>query len=145
MAAPLTKRERPTILSEKLDQKLRAMIVNLRTTGAVINIHVVRGVLIGMVKSNLKKFGQFSDYEVTRSWVRSLYHCMKFTQRTTTTSRPIITRSLWEEINTQYLHDIVSAVPTYNIPDELILNDQTPSKCVPTTNVTMVEQGLAHI
>ena len=100
MAAPLTKRGRPTILSEKLDQKLRAMIVNLRTIGAVINIHVVRGVLTGMVKSNLKKFGQVSDYEVARSWVRSLYHCMKFPLRATTTSRPIITRSLWEEINT---------------------------------------------
>ena len=39
-----TKGERPTILSEELDQKLRAMIVNLRTAGAVIKIHVVRGV-----------------------------------------------------------------------------------------------------
>ena len=61
-------------------------------------------------------------------------------------SRSIITRSSWEEINTQYLHDIASVVRTYNIPDEMILNaDQTPSKYVPTTNVTMAEQGTAHI
>ena len=44
-----TKRGRPAILSEELDQKLRAMIVNLRTAGAVINIHVTRGVLAGIV------------------------------------------------------------------------------------------------
>ena len=71
---------------------------------------------------------------------------MNFSQRAATASRPIIARSLWEDINTQYLHDIASAVRTYNVPDELILNaNQTPSKYVPTTNVTMAEQGTAHI
>ena len=114
-------------MSEELDQKLRAMIVNLGTAGAVINIHVVSGVLAGIVRSNLEKFGQFSDFEVTRSWVHSLYHRMNLSRRAATTSRPIITRSLWEEINTQHLHYIASAVRTYNIPDELILNaHQTP-------------------
>ena len=44
------------------------------------------------------------------------------------------------------MHNIASAVRSYNIPVELILNaDQTPSKCVPTTNVTMAEQGVAHM
>ena len=118
----------------------------MRTAGAVINIHVIRGILAGIVRSNLEKFGQFSDFDVTKSWVHSLYHRMNFSRRATTTSRPMITRSLWEEINTQYLHDIASAVRTYNIPFELILNvDQTPSKYVPTTNVKMNEQGTWHI
>ena len=129
-------------MSEEVNQKLRSMIVNFIPIGAVINIHVVCGVLAGIVRSNLEKFGQFSDFEVTRSWVSSHYHCMI----AATTSRPIITRSLWEDINTQYLHDIASAVRTYNVPNELILNaNQTPSKYVPTTNVTMAEQGTAHI
>ena len=65
-------------MSEELEQKLRAMIVNLRTAGAIINIHVVRGVLAGILRSNLDKFGQFSDFEVIRSWVRSVYHRMNF-------------------------------------------------------------------
>ena len=56
-----TKGGRPTILSEELDQKLRAIIANLRTAGEVINIHVVCGVLAEIVRSNLEKFGQFSD------------------------------------------------------------------------------------
>ena len=71
---------------------------------------------------------------------------MNFSRRAAATSRPSIIQSLWEEINTQYLHDIASAVRTYNIPDELILNaDQTPSKYVPSTNVTLAEQGTAHL
>ena len=140
-----TKRGRPTILSEELHQKLRAMIVKLRTAGPVTNIHVVRGVLAGIVRPNFKKIGQFLDFEVTRSYEFEQDH-MNFSRRAATASRPIIIQSLWEEINTQYLHDIVSAVQTYNIPDELILNaDQTPSKYVPTTNVTLAEQGTAHL
>ena len=137
---------RPKILSEELDQKLKPMTVNLRTAGAVINIHDVRSVLGVILRSNLERFGQFSDFEMTRSWVCSLYHHMDFSQRAAPKSRPIITWSLWEEINTQYLHDIALAVRRYNIPDELILNaDQKPSKYVPTTNVTMAGQGTAHI
>ena len=73
-----TKRGKPTILSKELDQKLRAMIINLRTARAVINIHVVRDVLAGIVRSNLEKIGQLSDFEVPRSWVRSLYQRMNF-------------------------------------------------------------------
>ena len=137
---------RPKILSEELDQKLKPMTVNLRTAGAVINIHDVRSVLGVILRSNLERFGQFSDFEMTRSWVCSLYHHMDFSQRAAPKSRPIITWSVWEEINTQYLHDIALAVRRYNIPDELILNaDQKPSKYVPTTNVTMAGQGTAHI
>ena len=131
-------------MSEELDQKLRAMTVNLRASGANINIHVVRGVLAGIVRSNLEKFGKF--FEVTRSWIRSLYHRRNFSRRAATTSRPITTQSLWEEIYTQYLHNIASAVRTYSIPDVLILKtDQTPSKYVTTTNVAMAEQETAHI
>ena len=71
---------------------------------------------------------------------------MNFSRRAATTSKTVITWSLWEEINSQYLHDIASAVQTNIISDELILKeDQTPSKYVPTTNVTMAEQGTAHI
>ena len=46
-----------------------------------------------------------------------------------TTSKPIVTSSLWEEVRTQLHNDVVSAVLNYNIPDEIILKiNQTPSK-----------------
>ena len=63
-----------------------------------------------------------------------------------TISRPIVTSSLWEEVRTQLHNDIASAVLKYNIPDELIRNiDQTPSKFVPTGNVTVAETGSKYV
>ena len=53
---------------------------------------------------------------------------------------------MWEEVRTQLHNDIASAVLKYNIPDELILNnDQTTSKFVPRENVTMAETGSKHV
>ena len=53
---------------------------------------------------------------------------------------------MWEEVRTQLHNDIVSAVLKYNIPDELILNiDQTPSKFVPTENVSMAETRSKYV
>lgn len=140
------KRGRPLYLSAELDKKLRTMLVSLRTGGAAINSHVVKGVLAGLVRSNIVKYGQFSDFQVNRSWVRSLYQRMKFSRRCSTTSRPIITRSVWEETRDQFLHDIASKVSEYNIPENLIYNaDQTPSKYVPTSNITMAQTNAKHV
>ena len=44
------------------------------------------------------------------------------------------------------MHNICTLVQIYNIPDELILNiDQTPSKYVPISNVTMTEKNSKHV
>ena len=140
------KRGRLTLLASEIDEKLKCMITNLRTAGAMINIHVVRGVLAGLIRSDVKKYAMFVEFQVTRSWVRSLYGRMKLSRRTTTTSRPVATRALWQEIRTQYLHDIASIVQADNIPDELILNlDQTPSKFVSASKVTMAGESEKHI
>ena len=71
---------------------------------------------------------------------------MKFSCRDVTTSRPIITRTLWVEVKSQFLYEISQKVLQYNIPDELIINaDQTPSKFVATDNITMSARGAKHI
>ena len=45
-----------------------------------------------------------------------------------------------------FLHDIVETVVKYSIPDELIFNiDQTPSKYVPTSKVTMARRGSKQV
>ena len=63
-----------------------------------------------------------------------------------TTSRPTVTRSIWLETRTQYLHDNVDAVVSHSIPHELIINaDQTSSKYVPTADVTMAEKNSKHV
>ena len=66
---------------------------------------------------------------------------MNFVGKTVTTSRPVVTEALWNEIWTLFLHDIFTLVQTYNILDELIINvDQTPSKYMRTSSVTMAEK-----
>jgi len=63
-----------------------------------------------------------------------------------TTSRPKITRSILEETCFILLREIAHAVNWHDIPDELIINvDKSPSKFVPTDNVTMAVRGTKHI
>ena len=52
-------RGRPLLIEEVLNLKLRAMLVNLRTAGAGINIHVVSGVLNGLIRTNPERFGKY--------------------------------------------------------------------------------------
>ena len=71
---------------------------------------------------------------------------MNFSRQAVTTSRPIITRSLWAEVRSRYLFEIIDNALKYSIPDELIINvDQTPSKFVATDKMTMAAKGEKHI
>ena len=118
----------------------------MRTAGGTINKHVIYGILMGLIKAHLTRYGRCLDFVVTKGWIQSLYKRMYMSRRMVTTSRPIVTAFLWEEVRTQFHNDIASAVIKYNIPDELILNiDQTPSKYVPTENATMAVTGSKHV
>ena len=130
----------------ELDEKLRLLITNMRTTGGTINKHVIYGILMGLIRADISRYGGYLDFTVTKVWLKSLYSRMNMSRSMVTTSRPIVTSSLLEEVRTQLRNDIVSAALKYNIPDELILNiDQTPSKFVPTENVAMAETRSKHV
>ena len=104
----------------------------MRILGAAIIVHTVCGVLAGLIRYDVEKYGHYLDFQVTRPWMRSLHHHMKMSRRVPTTSS-----ALWEEISTQYVHEISS----HEIPDELILNlDKTSSKFVAASKVTMAEK-----
>ena len=136
---------RSLLLDAELDSNLGSLIVSLYTAGAGKNILVVSGVLMGLVQSNLQKFGKYLNFHVSRSWVRSLYQRTKSLCQAATTWRPVITRSLWIEAKSQFLHDISDKVLLYNIPDELINNaDQAPSEYVATDNVSIAAKGDKH-
>ena len=85
-------RGRPILIKEVLGLKLRSVLVNLRIAGVGINIHVVSGVLNGLIDANPETFGKYMDFKVTSSWVRLLYQRRKFSRRAVTTSRPVIFR-----------------------------------------------------
>ena len=101
---------------------------------------------MGLINSHLSRYGQDLEFCVTNGWAQSLYTRMGYTRRMVTTSQPVITRALWLETRDRFVNEIVEAVANYNIPDQLIINvDQTPSKFVPTENVTMAEKNLQHV
>ena len=140
------KRGRPLSLPTELDAKLRRFIICLREAGSNINRHVIHGVLMGLIKSDLSKYGSCLDFNVTRGWINYLYKRTNMVRRMVTTSRPKITPSIWEETRFIFLEEVAQAVSCHDIPDELIINvDQTPSKFVPTDNVTMAVRGTKHI
>ena len=118
----------------------------MRTAGGTINKHVIYGLLMGLIKADMIRYGCYLDFTVTKGWLQSLCSRMNMSRRMVTTSRPIVTSSLWEEVRTQLHNDIASAVLKCNIPDELILNnDQTLSKFVPPENIAMAETGSKHV
>ena len=121
------KRGRPLILPDELDSKLRSFLVHLRTAGGTVNRNVIYGVLMGLIKSDLQKWGSYLDFNVTDGWIDYLYRRMYFSRRCATTSSPVITRAIWNAIRHLFLHDIAETVLKYQIPDKLIMNlDQTP-------------------
>ena len=88
---------RPLLLDVGLNLELRAMTISLRTTETLIKQHVVRGVMIDLVLSYHEKFDKYVKFEVIWFWVSYLYQRMKSSRSAATTSRPVITRSLWIE------------------------------------------------
>ena len=74
------------------------MIVSLHTAATGINVHIARGILMGIVQSNHEKIGKYLYFHVLSSVVRSWYQRIKFSCQATTTSRSVITHSLWIEV-----------------------------------------------
>ena len=85
---------------------------------------MVFGVLMG-IKSDILTYAMYLEFQITDGWIQPPYRQTSLSWCMMTTSRLTITRSIWLEGQTQYLH-IVDSVVTYNIPNELIINvDQT--------------------
>ena len=78
--------------------------------GGTINRHVIFGVLMGLIKRDIVTYSMYLEFQITDGWIQSLYRRMNLSRRMVTTSRPTVTRSIWLETRTQYLHDIVHAV-----------------------------------
>ena len=51
------RRGRPLQLPDELDRKLRAFIVSTRTAGGTSNKLVIYGILMGLIKSDLGRYG----------------------------------------------------------------------------------------
>ena len=59
-------RGRPLLLSAELDKKLHLFITNMRTAGGTISKHVIYGILMGLIKADMTKYGGYLDFTVTK-------------------------------------------------------------------------------
>ena len=87
-------RGRFLLLPAELDEKLRLFIINTRTAGRTINKHVIYGILMGLIKADMTRYGGYLDFTGTKGWLQSMYSRMNLSRRMVTTSRPIVTSSL---------------------------------------------------
>ena len=58
-------RGRPLYLPTMLDSKLQKLLKNLRKAGGGVNKHVVKGVLMGLIESDLEAYGSLLDFHVS--------------------------------------------------------------------------------
>ena len=126
---------RPPTLRE-LDGKLISLLHSIRSRGGVLNFSVVKASALSLVNSNSS--ANFSGFEATAPWVRSIYKRCNFSRRAGTTTRPPVPRGIYEECKLTYLTDINRAITQHNIPPELVINaDQTPCSYVSVRRMTM--------
>ena len=62
-------RGRPLLLPAELDEKLCLFITNMRTAGGTINKHVIYGILMGLIKADMTRYGGYLDFTVTKGWL----------------------------------------------------------------------------
>jgi hypothetical protein len=84
-----SKRERKTLLGEKLDSKVQFFIKSVRDSGRVVNSAKVRTAAKGIVLSHDRSllFENGGHFELTKSWAKSLLKRMNMGKRKGTTSK----------------------------------------------------------
>ncbi len=124
-----------------LDETLLTFLRSVRVKGGVVNVHVVRAAALALIQSNPSKMHYYANFDMSRSWVQSVYRRMGYTKRLGTTGRPPIPKGIFDECRLTFLQDISSKVTEYNIPPELVINaDQTPSSYVSVGKQTMAKK-----
>ena len=57
-------RGKPFLLPAELDKKLLLFITNTRTAGGTMNKHVIYGILMGLIKADMTRYGGYLDFAV---------------------------------------------------------------------------------
>ena len=102
----------------------KVYVKGLSNRGAVITWTIANAA----AKALIRKYpGVVGDTDVDSSfWAQSLFRRMGFSRRRKTSTKVDIPISARKEIEYLFLHEIVSKVEKYSIPDSLIINfDQT--------------------
>ena len=130
---------RPLMLGE-LDSMIQSYIKSLSNRGGVVNTVIANATAKALMKRYPNIVGEI-DVDNSR-WAKCLFQRMNFVKRRKTLSKVDIPEGARKEIEYIFLHEIVSLVEEFHIPNSLILNlDQTPLKYVPVGDETMAKKG----
>ena len=113
-----------------------------RYKGGVVNSLVA----IATAKTLLKRYSRLEKEKskIERSWAQSLFRRTGFVCRIKTTGKVHSTK--YKEAELKFLHQIVNQVEKYQIPPSLIINfNQTPSKYVQVSSMTMAKRGETNV
>ena len=81
---PILPKGRPPLMLN-LDGKLLSFLKALRLKGGVVNIHVVRAAAVALIQSNPSQMQYYANFDMSRSWVQSVYRRLGYTKRLGTT------------------------------------------------------------
>ena len=131
---------RPLLLGS-LDQMVQKFLLALQRRGRLVSstiaISSAKALMTRNPQLNLNNLDLDSPY-----WAQSLFRRMGYKRRLRTTGKVEIPERARKEAELLFIHNIVSVVERYEIPDSLIMNmDQRPLKYVPAMNHTMAKRN----
>lgn len=150
---PTKKMGRPLLVGADIDRQVKEYLKYLQKHGSAINTVVAIAVAEGVIRSidaNLLAYDENgihineTDIELTKSWTRSLLHCMEMVKRRVG-SKAKVDIDNFDCIKEGFLLDVQN-VSLDEIPPALVINwDQTAIQYVPTSSWTMEEEGARRV
>ena len=138
---------RPLLLGQEVEEKAKAVILNIRDSGGVINNSVVIGIIKGIIRdsdSNLL-VENGGPLQIDKPIARRLLGRLNFVKRRGSTKAKL-TPEDFSQLRDQFLSDIRTIVHFDNIPPGLILNwDHTGINYVPTSSWTLETKGATKV
>ena len=120
-------------------------LLSLRRAGGLVSSAVAISAIKALIARN--PHYNLSHIDIDSShWAQGSFQRMDFKKRMRTTGNVEIPEGARNEAELLYLHNIVTIVEKYEIPQSLIMNlDQTPLKYIPAMHHTMAKQNSVSI
>ena len=146
-ALPPSKRGRPLILGERLDQAVIQHLQAIRDEGGVINSTIVMATARGILKD--QNSGLLAEHggsvNITKTWAKSLLNRIGWVKRKGTKAARKVPANI-EEIKEDFLKRVATKVTEHSIPPSMVVNfDETGVNVVPTSNWTLHAQGSKQV
>ena len=123
---------------------MQKYLKSTRYKGGIVNTTVA----IATARALVKRYPLLEKdiIVIGKPWAQSIFRRMGFVRRRKTTGKVSIPTGAQKEAELKFLHQIVSHVENNQIPPSLIINfDQTPSKYVQVSSMTMERKGPTNV